>query len=58
MTLSRTGFGPRYFDTLPRIYESCVAKVVGEQNHFDFIHSRDLGQSITDWPKYVDRMFQ
>jgi len=27
-------------------------------NHFDFIHSRDLAQSIKNWPDYISKMFK
>jgi len=31
---------------------------VWQKNHFDFIHSRNLTQSIRDWPRYVSQMYE
>jgi len=27
-------------------------------NHFDFIHSRDIAQSVKDWPRYLGQMYK
>jgi len=29
-----------------------------QPNHFDFIHSRNIAQSVKDWPRYLKQMYK